>query len=136
MKTTKQMARVITTIAEHAGVDLNDVGAHIRIENPPYIPLSIEVIGKNLVSVTHFYEQNGDLVHDPDMVFYTGYGVNNGWVPVHYQGNTGYYQVATDIEDGQVTQFYPHAQAEQASFANMWARNLQEQGFVQRVPAA
>ena len=44
MKTTKQMARVITTIAEHAGLDLNDVGAHIRIENPPYMPLSIEVI--------------------------------------------------------------------------------------------
>src|SRR5438477_3095695 len=82
------------------------------------------------------YEQNGDLVPDPDMVFYTGYGVENGWVSVHYQGNTGYYQVATKIEDGQVEKFYPHAQAEQASFANMWARNLQAQGFVHLAQAA
>src|SRR5689334_883037 len=65
MKTTKQMAHLITSIAEEARIDLSRVGGHLRIENPPYMPLSIEAIGKNLVSVTHNYEQNGDLVPDP-----------------------------------------------------------------------
>src|SRR5689334_16361106 len=105
MKTSKQMARVITRIAQETRLDLNKVGAHVRIENPPYMPLSIEVIGKNLVSVTHYYEQNGDLIPDPDMVFFTGYGIENGWVPVHYQGNTGYYQQASWIEDGEIARF-------------------------------
>lgn len=136
MKTTKQMARVIKRIAREARLDLDKVGAHVRLDNPPYMPLSIEVIGKNLVSVTHYYEQNGDLVCDPDMVFFTGYGVQDGWVPVHYQANTGCLLKASWIEDGEIIRFDVQAQAEQASFANLWARNLQVQGFVQWQQAA
>jgi hypothetical protein len=130
MKTTKHMAQIITRIAQQAGLDLNRIGAHARIENPPYMPLSIEVIGKNLVSVAHYFEQNGDLVPDPDAVYFTGYGVENGWVPVYLQMAIGTFYEASWVEDGEITRFDLREQAEQASFANMWARNLQEQGCV------
>jgi hypothetical protein len=130
MKTTKQMARIIARIAQQAGLDLNRVGAHVRLENPLYMPLSIEVIGKNLVSVSHYFEQNGDLVPDPDAVYFTGYGVENGWVPVSLQLAIGTYYEASWVEDGEITRFDMREQAEQVSFANTWVRNLQEQGFV------
>jgi hypothetical protein len=47
---------------------------HIKIENPPYMPLTIEGIGTGprklpAVSVTHYGEQNGDLMRDPEMCF-------------------------------------------------------------------
>jgi hypothetical protein len=136
MKTTKQMASVITRIAQQAEMDLDRVGAHIRLDNPPYMALSIEVIGKNLVSVAHYYEQNGDLVPDPDAVFFTGYELESGWVPVSVQMAIGTYHQASWVDDGEITRFDLREQAEQAAFANMWARNLQEQGFAKCAQAA
>ena len=46
----------------------------VRITVPGYLPLSVEEIGSSedghrLVSLCHYGEQNGDLMHDPGMVF-------------------------------------------------------------------
>ena len=64
MKTTKQMATVISKIAQEAGVDLTVckpiVGSHVKVENSPYMALCIEVIDESQVSVAHYYEQQGD----------------------------------------------------------------------------
>lgn len=133
MKTTKQMATIITKLAEATGTDLQKPGEHFKIVNPPYMPLCLDVLDKNLVAVAHYYEQNGDLVPDPDMVFFTGYGVENGWVPVSIQQNMGTYTIATELENGQPASFYPRAQADLASFANMWARNIKAQRFLEAV---
>lgn len=44
---------------------------YLKIENPPFMPLVIEKLykddGKVIIAMTHYYEQNGDLVPDPDM---------------------------------------------------------------------
>lgn len=49
---------------------------HLRIEIPEYMPLVIELIGEQvstpfgigkLYSLAHYYEQNGDLMRDPEM---------------------------------------------------------------------
>jgi hypothetical protein len=39
------------------------------------------------------------------------------------------YRVATVITHGAVASFYPREQADQASFADTWARNIREHGF-------
>ena len=136
MKTAKQMAQVINRIAQQAGMDLDKVGAHGKIENEPYMPLCIEVIGEKLVSVAHYFVQNGDLMPDPDAVFFTGCGIDNGWVPVSIQMAIGTYRQASWVEDGEIVRFDMREQAEQAAFADMWARNLHEQGFVKWATAA
>jgi hypothetical protein len=47
----------------------------LRIENPPYLPLSIEALGESgpcglaALSVAHYSERNGDLMRDPEMCF-------------------------------------------------------------------
>lgn len=48
--------------------------AALKIENPGFMDLHIEYVGtgpRNLpmVSVAHYYVQNGDLMRDPDMEF-------------------------------------------------------------------
>ena len=54
------------------------VGDHRKINNAPgsFMAVSIEIIGRSglgpLVSVAHYYEQNGDLMRDPDVVFLIG----------------------------------------------------------------
>ena len=80
MVTTAAMPRVIAAIAQARGLDLAEVGAHTKVENKPYMALCVEVIGDDLVSVAHYGEQNGDLMKDPDMVFWTATADGSGVV--------------------------------------------------------
>jgi len=131
MNTTKQMAAIITKIAAAHGFNLDAAdGSSLRLENGPYEPLVISALGPHIVSVAHYFEQNGDQVPDPDMTLYTGYGVENGWVPVEITMALGYRQQATILKEDHISEWYPRAQREQAQFANMWARNLKAQGWL------
>ena len=46
----------------------DDEDFHLRLVNPPYLPLVIERHGDE-VSITHYVEHNGDQLRDPEMVF-------------------------------------------------------------------
>jgi hypothetical protein len=128
VKTCERMQRIISEIAAKHGLDLEAVEAHLRLELPPYEPLVVEKIGRHLVSVAHYYEQNGDLVADPDVVFFTGYGE---WVPVEITlpPPGGYRVYAAVSPDGaEISHVDFHGQAELASFVEgLWAHNLEAQ---------
>ena len=107
----------------------------IKLESEGYMPLSIEFIGTGprdlpLVSVMHYYEQNGDLMRDPDMEFEVdGEG---GWHPISYrQDSIGLVQdaVFADSETGKVM-VRPKLVRDLRRFAATWSTNLDEQGFV------
>ena len=103
----------------------------IRLENPPYMRLVIEHIGTGprglpAISVAHYYEQNGDLMRDPEMVFEVS---PDGWEPVSYrQDNLGVYQEAVVVDNGQ-TILRPRLIRELKAFARQWDRNLAQQGW-------
>lgn len=51
---------------------------HLKIENEPFMPLTIERLGEDFqtpwgttqhYSLCHYYIQNGDLMHDPEVCF-------------------------------------------------------------------
>jgi hypothetical protein len=125
----KKMAVVMKEIAVAHSIDLGHVGDYLRLENPPWMALSIEVIGEHLVAVAHYGEMNGDVMADPEMVLWTD-TTDGSWIPVSFRNDyVGSYRVATVITHGEVASFYPREQADQASFADTWARNIREQGF-------
>jgi hypothetical protein len=129
VRSSKRMAAVMKEITAAHAVDLGHVGAYLHLENPPWMSLSIEVIADHLVSVAHYGEMNGDVMTDPEMVFYTN-TLDGAWIPVSFRNDyVGSYRVATVISRGEVASFYPHEQADQASFADTWAGNIHEQGF-------
>lgn len=128
MKTSKSMQAIITAIAEKHNLDLSAEEAHLRLENEPYMPLVIEKVGKHLVSVAHYYYQSGDAIADPDVVFFTGYGE---WVAIEIQQPIGYQRVAHLNDTGTAIETVNlRAQADLASFTNLWARNIKEQGYL------
>ena len=131
MRTSKQMQTIISKIAAKHGVDLSKVGAHLTLTMPGYDRLAIETIGVNQISLAHYFQQNGDLIADPEIVFYTGYGP---WVPIALSlVITGWREVARLSADGsQVTHVALAAQADAASLARMWAKNLREQGWLEK----
>lgn len=99
---------------------------HMHIENPPYMPLVIERQGDE-ISVAHYSELNGDAIRDPELTFHWP-----DWMPTSItQDPVGRYAEVFVTENGQ-SMYRPKLLKELKSFASMWARNIQAQGFGQR----
>lgn len=130
MKTSPKMQRIITQCANKHGVDLARLVAHLHLELSCYEPLVIERIGQYQISVAHYFEQNGDLVSDPDVVFFTGYGA---WVPIEITYNFGrtFRYAMLNADDTQIYKINVAQQASLAAFTEQWAQNLRDQGWLE-----
>ena len=117
---------------------------HLRVQNPPFLPLVIERHGDE-VSITHYVEQNGDLLRDPEQVFSLkeweqfSHGMFRGWVPKSTEpgGSGRVYPTGKIVREGDdmpKLYYYPRQMKSALHFATLWAKNLREQGFVQRYP--
>lgn len=98
---------------------------HLRLEKDDYMPLVIER-HKSSVTITHYYQQNGDLIADPDMEFQIAN--DKEWHPVALQLWNGAYYRARWSENGK-EYINPKQIKEQLSFARMWAKNIKAQGW-------
>ncbi len=98
---------------------------HVRFDMPGYQRLVIERHGE-LISVAHYFEQNGDLVPDPEVELRYP-----SWTPTAITQAIGYRREKFIERDGKTfvdTRF----DREVCSFLVMWARNIQAQGWSQR----
>ncbi len=98
---------------------------HVRLDQPGYERLVIERHG-DLISVAHYYEQNGDLVPDPDVELHYP-----TWVPTAITQAFGGYRPKFLERDGQTyvdTRFHKEVSA----FLVLWARNIRAQGWAER----
>lgn len=130
MKTTVKMQEMVTTLAAKHGLDLREKGAYLRLDMPHYDRLVIEVLHPNLVSVAHIYEPRpGVNLADPGIVFFTGLAE---WVPVEIGQRIGGYRIyavlSEELDD--ILSVLPQEQADLASFAEMWADNIRDQGWL------
>ncbi len=132
-----KMETLQAIIDRHGGIEALKAN-HIKIKNESYMPLVIEWIGSGpysteLVSVAHYYTQNGDAMRDPEMVFIVS--ARGFWTPMSFlQDNLGLYQEAVSIRDGK---FFMSVALlhDLKEFALMWDRNLSAQGFLNAQPA-
>ena len=114
---------------------------YLRIENPPFMRLVIEIVGPifpngtSEMSVAHYGEQNGDAMRDPEITFLMIPGENREWQwqPLTFTNDyMGIYQVAAEYDN------FAHLRVRDAKlsrelteFAEMWDRNIKHQGFVE-----
>lgn len=93
------------------------------------MPLVIENIGLNHVSVAHYFVSQGDMITDPEVVFFTGY---EEWVPVSIQHSFGGIQIVAEIDEEAriITCLALKSQADVAAFCRMWAKNIKAQGWL------
>jgi len=141
------MKAILAIIAANGGKDAL-ASRPIRIESPSagLMRLCIEAIGTGpngfpLVSVAHYYEQNGDLVADPEMTFEVAPGIKADreleLYPVTFEmPGMGVYRQATWADAAGKVWVNTREKAEQASFARLWDRNIRAQGFVAAFKAA
>ena len=110
-------------------------GLWLKIDNAPFMELVIEAVdesgpcGLPALSVTHYGEQNGDAMRDPEMLFELE--PQGGLNPFYYRNDyVGTEQWSRYIAAGQY-----HSRRElflqHVSFAKVWDRNLLSQGYLQ-----
>ena len=110
---------------------MTKVGDHRKWDNAhgSFMAACVEVIGRSglgpLVSVAHYYEQNGDLMRNPDVVF--SIGADQHIYPISYrQDGLGIDQEAAVVEDGK-WKVRPRMQADITKFCDQWMLNIAEQ---------
>jgi len=123
------IARVITEYAEVAGLDMKASDGSMRIDNEPFERLCIEKIDTNVISVAHYFEQNGDLVPDPDMVFFI---LDSYWYPVSFQNQLTYQECMEYDNDGQILAVLENIRS-MISFTDTWADIISSQGYLEAV---
>jgi uncharacterized protein DUF6908 len=108
---------------------LNDPGDHKEVDNASgaFMSAHIEHIGDTamgpMFSVAHYYEQNGDLMKDPDMTFFQGEYYALGF----QQDNLGTYPRSVNWEGDRIKSYKKILQKDLVRFAGSWVRNIKSQ---------
>lgn len=95
---------------------------HVRFEQPNYMPLVIERHGA-MISVAHYFEQEGDLIQDPEVELHYP-----TWTPTAITQAFLGYRPKFFERDGQTyvdTKFH----TEVSKFLFLWERNIRVQGW-------
>lgn len=144
-KINHQATRIFCALLEKLGTN-----EHCKLITEGFMPLVIEQIAEDiqtpfgtakLVSLAHYYEQNGDPMRDPEMVFIVAdkrqekreYEKILIFPQMFQQDNLSVYEESICIEDGKTTTFKPHWYKGHLQFANQWLLNIREQGFLTTV---
>jgi hypothetical protein len=131
VKSSPKMRQVIEQLAAKHEVNLNEVGASLRLDMSGYDSLYIQGMGPTLIRVAHRFESQGVLIPDPEVLFFTGYGVK--WIALAITqavgGNRTYAHLSND--GTRLVRYHKTAQASLADFVNMWAQNIKDQGWLE-----
>ena len=116
-------------------VRIMDDQDHVKIDktNETFMPVVLERLAEteihghkvDVFSLAHYFEQNGDLVPDPDMVFFRFVDYPEKILPGTFQNQMSYKEAIW--LDGDRWKYNPKEQADQVSFANMWLKNIKHQ---------
>jgi hypothetical protein len=102
-------------------------GGYLKLDNSDgvYMPVVVEQLTDNQVSFAHYGEQNGDLMADPEMIFWKHKGE---WFPVYYLNHwAGAENWSVQFQNDEPVKTDETLQRDQANFANLWMRNIKLQ---------
>ena len=136
------MPNLQTLLSAHPSL-MTDAGTSVRIENLPFMPLSVENIGIGprglpALSITHYGECNGDLMRDPEMCFemeIEGHSVKE-FHPYYFRNDYLGFEQFSVVYTGNNPDDKPTYRIDtlmmtgQREFAATWDKNLAAQGFV------
>jgi hypothetical protein len=124
LKLSAQATAVMDTLT--AGMTVSD---HKKIDNAEgtFMALHVECIGKcnlcPIFSLAHYYEQHGDLMRDPEMLFIQA--EDGGYYAVEiWQDAVNSHSVGVLIEDGLAVSIDETEQADMTVFAEVWLKNI------------
>ena len=129
MKRAYRMEQLIKKIEKLHGKDFSKSGEYLKLQSDPYMDLNIENIGPNLIAISHYYEQNFDLIADPDVQIWIA--PDGNYYPIAIQDYFGYKHYVELVSNNTSWKRADlRGQAKLAMFCNQWSTNIRRQGFV------
>lgn len=128
----KAACKVVDKLVSQAGIE-----GHVKINNSDgaFMPVIVERIGQNvdflgtvvdIYSVSHYYEQNGDLVPDPDVTLAVKQEKEGTLAyPLTIQ-NSFRYEEAMFVNNGDWL-YRKKSYNDLVKFCNMWMKNIKYQ---------
>jgi hypothetical protein len=138
----KQVSNTAAKVLDTLTAGLNEDNRHVKIDNSKgaFMPVTVEYLHETkqgqYFSVCHYYEQNGDLMQDPEIVFLKVTlkgqqpdGRYNYYFPVSFkQANLGIdREYCSYDENGKIKGVATRPQKDTAAFCTMWMRNIKLQ---------
>jgi hypothetical protein len=106
---------------------------YVKIDNTDgaFMSVNVEVIFEDekfkVISLAHYFLQNGDLMADPEMCFLYN-KIQGVYFPIYFkQDNIGVEEESVEIRDGEILRVNLSMQSEHSRFANLWLRNIKHQ---------
>ena len=110
-------------------------GGHCRFTSGGYMPLSVEHLYNTergpVYSLTHYGEQNGDLMRVPDMEILLD--PEKGAVPMTFRND--YMGIYQEVFAGSFNRYRPRLLNDLDEFLLQWLKNIAAQGFTPEVTA-
>ena len=101
-------------------------GDHVRIENGHYLPLVVEKLWGDQISLCHYGEMNGDPMRDPEVVFLVE---GSHARPAYFRNDYAAFEEATVPGHFGDVPVKEAGQKGLDQFVSEWWTNLREQGF-------
>ena len=121
MKAINQKAK---KVLEKLLSEMKDGYAKIDNTDGAFMPVVVEEVGNNFISLANYYEQNGDLIPDPEIIFWKA--ADGKFYPTYLKDCLGE-QESLFFKDGKPSSIRPRLQHEQATFAGLWLENIKAQ---------
>lgn len=128
----KSLSKTATQVFLSLIEGLHSPGDSRKIDNTDgtFMAVHVELIHQNQhgrhFSIAHYYEQNGDLMCDPDMTFLVTSDTQVFPMTFRQDGYFQINQVAVFFPDESL-RYYPKMQADITRFANTWMKNIRNQ---------
>ena len=114
-------------------IDGLDGGTHRRYEAPGFMPLVVESLyqddGATVYSLTHYGEQNGDAMRDPDMELKIDHAAGTVEPLTFRNDYMGIFQEVYISRNGQRL-YSPRLRTDLDNFLWHWLQNIKEQGYL------
>lgn len=129
----KGMKKVIVDILHKKGKTIQELKqtGYMKVKNHGYMDLHVDYLGNECgldkYAIAHNYLQNGDVMKDPDMMFYD-IGTEFYAASFEQDGFPQISQISVACEKNQLLK-NPKLQKQHQTFSHKWARNLNQQGF-------
>lgn len=99
---------------------LNDNANYMKLSSPHCMDFNIERISENRIAISHYYEQNGDMMADPDVELIVD-NDNKILIPMTYQQDN--LQIFYDINE------HPDMSSSLNGFVKEWLSNIQVNNY-------
>lgn len=126
----RNVSQAASETLEHLVDGLDELGASKKIDNSrgAYMAVCVERVEETqhgpIFSIAHYYEQNGDLVPDPDVTLLRG--ADGEFYALTYQdGRT--YRSAVELRADSAVRVDRDQQSDLAQFVGDWMKNIKQQ---------